>query len=227
VTAVAAIIAGATLAGHRGDNTAPPVTDSVVPNAIKVDLGPTSPAELARLRQTCRSAPDQTRTEILWSRKVKRFASISNQKNLTGVVGLVKVSQPEARPGHSLGILFCTATGGGSDVLDSGWTAEPTPAEGMLPIGESMYVESGMPPNGAPMTSVDEAWGMYRVRPEIVRIQSRLVWSGGASPWYEGVVQDGIAYTAAADSVSKLDRSGKTREFRAFDKHGKPVALQY
>ncbi|MEU0091248.1 hypothetical protein [Kribbella sp. NPDC006257] len=225
VTAVAAVIAGATLISHQGDNTAPAVTDSVVPDAIKIDLGPASPAELAKVQRTCQTALRQTGDEILWSRKVKRFASISNEKNRTGVVALMKVSQPKAQPGRSLGILFCTATGSGHDVLDSAWTAEPTPAQGILAIDELNYIETGMPPNGAPTVSVDEFWGMYKVRPEIARIQSRLVWSGGAGPWYEGVVKDGIAYADAADSISKSDRPGKVREFRAFDNRGRQVPL--
>ncbi|QNE17075.1 hypothetical protein F1D05_03080 [Kribbella qitaiheensis] len=225
VAAVAAVIAGATLAGHWGEKTAPPVINSPVPDAITVDLGPASAAELAKLKQSCRTALYQPADEVLWSRKVKRFASLDNAKNLTGVVALMRVSQPKAQPGHSLGILFCTATGQGDDVLDGRWTAGPTPAQGMLTIDELTYVQGGMPPNGAPLIEIKETWGMYRVRPEITRIQARWVWSGGASPWYEGVVQDGIAYADATDSLTQLPKPHSVREFRAFDKNGNPVPL--
>ncbi|WP_112238941.1 hypothetical protein [Kribbella monticola] len=225
VTAVAAVIAGATFATHQGDNSRPPVSESVVPDAIKVDLGPASPAELAKLRQTCRTGLQQPGDEVLWSRKVKRFATLTNEKNLTGVVALMRVAQPKAHPGHSLGILFCTATGDGQDVLDSGWVARPTPAQGMSVIDELTYGISGLPPNGAPVIEFDEVLGVYRVRPEIARLQSRVVWPGGASPWYEGVVQDGIAYTTATDGLTRSPKPHKTPEFRAFDKHGHPVPL--
>jgi hypothetical protein len=225
VTAVAAVIAGVTFAGRHGVDTAPPITNLPVPDAIKVDLGPADAGELAKLKRTCQTGFRQTPGEVLWSRKVKRFASISKEKNLTGVVALMKVSQPKARPGHSLGVLFCTADGSGHGVLDSNWTANPSPAQGMLAIDELTHVEAGMPPNGAPMLEVNEAWGMYRVRPEIARIQSRLVWADGSTPWYEGVVLDGIAYAVAADTITKSPKPHAVREFQAFDNHGRPVPL--
>jgi hypothetical protein len=227
VAAVAAVIAGTTLAGQRGVDTAPPITNMPVPDAIKVDVGPASAAELANLKRSCRTALRQAPDEVLWSRKVYRFATLDKKKQkLTGVVALMKVSKPLAQSGHSLGIVFCTATGSGHDVLDSNWSARPTPAQGMVTIDELGYVEMGGPVDNSGTNEINEAWGMYRVRPEIARIQSRLVWAGGSTPWYEGVVLDGIAYADATDTITKSPKPKSQREFRAFDKFGKPVPLQ-
>jgi hypothetical protein len=52
-----------------------------------------------------------------------------------------------------------------------------------------------------------------------------LVWAGGSTPWYEGVVLDGIAYTDATDTITKSPKPKSQREFRAFDKFGNPVPL--
>ncbi|TDU84064.1 hypothetical protein EV138_6533 [Kribbella voronezhensis] len=216
VTAVAAVIAGATLAAHRGDNTAPPITSTPVPDAIKVDLGPASPAELAKVQRNCPTSPTQ-RTEVLWSRKVRWFSTFMENEKLTGVVALLRVSPPGENPG----LVFCTASGGhGHAASDFAWSLQPTPAQGLVTIDELTHVLIGSPVGGGTSTTYEETWGLHRVRPEIARIQSRTIGAIGPA-WYEGVVLDGVAYT---DNFADRGASGRT-EFRAFDKYGNPVPL--
>ena len=222
VAAVGAIIAGATLAGHWGTQTAPPVTNTPVPDATKVDAGPASAAELNKALKSCRTRPNQ-QTQGLWSRKVVRF-EYENQPEWNGVVALMKVSPPVTQPGHLQGIVFCLPTGRGLDILDSDWSRQPTPAQGLVTIYLSTHVVTGMPPNGEPMVAIHyEKFGVHRVRPEIVRIQARLVRPNGTGRWFEGVVLDGIAYTDTHDNKCTAECKA---EYRAFDKHGNPVPLQ-
>ena len=98
--------------------------------------------------------------------------------------------------------------------------------------------------NGVGVSKPTEAGyeALHRVHPEISRIESRYVWKGasgkaGAGKWYQGIVVNGIAYTASSATIPpgvyvppKADGSGGKgvvkEEIRAFDSLGNPVPVK-
>jgi len=129
---------------------------------------------------------------------------------------------------------MCFTRGQSTAVSDRAWAERPTEAQGMIKLAGGF---SGAGSAGASEPLLVEFAALYRVRPEIAHLQTRLVWKQGATAWFEGVVDNGLAYTQSlasvppgqfgSDMISKKEPYGVRQEFRAYDSSGNPVPLQY
>jgi hypothetical protein len=235
VAAVGAIVAGTLAISNQGPEALPGpprvaasagTTSSSAPAAEKIDRGPASKAEADAAAKSCR-LPGATRSEVLWSRRV----AIPDRARLRqGVAVLVKNTPGQPGDVYGLGLMVCFAGGAGSAIHDSAWTKQPTRTQGLISLGGSGSI--GHPGGNRP--AIAQFQSLYRVRPEIARIQSRYVWDKGTGQWLEGVVTDGFAYTASGatipnykESADGTDANGGHEELRAFDSLGNPVPIQY
>jgi hypothetical protein len=241
VTAVGAVVAGSWLVLDQPTDPFPaPATSPTAgidkTKIVKVgkdhrraqDLGPATPAELAAAAKSCQ-VPGARRTELLWSRKV---AALPPTAFGDGVIVLTKSTPGQPGGYYDLGLFACYPGGAGSAVRDSVWKQQPTRARGMVTVsGIGSVANEG---SGRPVMA--EYRALHRVRPEFARIQSRYVWSGGQSPWTDGVVVDGFAYTATVATIpagqytpprpNGYDTNSLKQEYRAFDTQGRPVPIR-
>jgi hypothetical protein len=230
VAAVAGVVAGTLVIVHQADSSdAPPVTSGrQVPDAIKVDRGPATAAEVTAAMAHCK-LPGVKRMEPLWSRKV---AEVTPGRSGTDAVVLAKNTPAPTGNGVALGLVLCFPRGLSSVVVDREWAEQPTEAQGMTKINGGFAGAS----KGPNKPLIVEFTGLYRVRPNIVRLQTRLVWKTGTTAWFDGAVDGGFAYLASGvalpghsltDMGSKTEPYGIRQEFRAYDSSGNPVPLQY
>jgi hypothetical protein len=86
------------------------------------------------------------------------------------------------------------------------------------------------PVNGQWMASSDPASGgkstfytdlVFDALPSVARVEVRLRWSGGASPWYGVTVKGGAGFVEASQLVHDQERA--ETDIRAFDASGKQV----
>jgi hypothetical protein len=233
VGAVAAVVAG-TIALTNGDQGAPGVTSttpSSTPSGIRsatkapplgleipadADLGPVPATEAATVANKSCKLPNEpgVHVQVLWARRVR---------GLQGSGMLLLVKGPSQPGGYfHQGIATCLAGMSISAVRDSDWAKRPTPAQGMSVLGGSGFSEAAA--GGKPART--QFWGLYRVRPEIVRIESRLVWKNGSAPWIKGVVDNGYAYTDSRSISPKGLPTDLTVQFRAYNTQGKEVPVK-
>ncbi|WP_432935884.1 hypothetical protein ACQPXM_21795 [Kribbella sp. CA-253562] len=242
VAAVTAVVTGTLAVTGRPAETAPPAasptatpsstptppsTPGTAPRSWlpQVDLGPVSAAEATRAANACK-LPGVRQVRPLWSRLVALPASRGAQK---GVIVLTKSTPGQPGGTYGEGVFACFANGGGAAVRDTDWNRQPTPATGAVLISSVGIVGS----EGSGKPSFASFQTLFRVRPEIARIESRAVWPEGHGQWTQGAVASGFAYThstavipagqyrATPEGTSNLDQ-----QFRAYDADGKPVPLK-
>jgi hypothetical protein len=63
----------------------------------------------------------------------------------------------------------------------------------------------------------------FATMPNVARVELRIRWSGGASPWYGVSVTDGAGYVAASQPGAVYQRGAMEVDIRAFDAAGKQV----
>nr|WP_239062192.1 sigma factor [Streptomyces sp. SID13031] len=199
-------IAGSTPTFTVG-NTQPPL-----PLLKDIDLGRVSPAEQTEGLSDCAVTGQP---EVLWSRKVKG----PDPADKSVVLLLKGPAGPDAR--FSKGVAVCVTTNLTAPVWDATWAKSPTRAQGVIMLAGNPFAAA----KNDKYASVQN-WGFYRVRPEIARVQSRMVWKGGSGPWTTGVVAGGFAYVdSRANEVMILTVDYKL-QVRAFDKQGRPVPVK-
>lgn len=249
VTAVGAVVAGSWLVLDPPTDPFPAPATSPAPTAVvdktkivkvgkdyrrkphagaATDLGPATPAELAAAVKSCR-VPGARRSEVLWSRKI---AALPPTAFGDGVIVLTKSTPGQPGGYYDLGLFACYPGGNGSAVLDTAWKQQPTRAKGMVTVSGIGSIAS----EGSGRPAIANYRALHRVRPEIARIQSRYVWSGGQSAWTDGVVVDGFAYTASVATIPAgqytppradgHDTNSLKQEYRAFDTQGRPVPIR-
>jgi hypothetical protein len=201
---------------------APPgTTGSPRGTTATLDRGTPTAADLAAALKRCQ--PDGTkRTDVVWSREVAGPAP-----NGDAVVLLVKTTPGQQGGTYGLGLRACFSHGVSGSVRDQVWVTRPTAAQGLVTLSGVGAIRSA----GRGEPAVAQYESLHRVRPEIVRIESRYVWPAGHGPWSRGVVAGGLAYTASSATIpagqykSGNGASGVREELRAFDALGRPVSL--
>lgn len=140
---------------------------------------------------------------VVWARRVPGAKPTS-----TDILMVVRGS-------GTSGIASCVApSGGGGWQMDVGpWINPPTRKKGLAGLtGGTSSVSTPKP--------TSRIWMLYRVRPEIARIESRLVWKGVTSPWQPGYVDHGYAYADNRADVL-VDAMTVRQEVRAYDAQGR------
>lgn len=200
----------------------PGTTGSARGTTATLDRGTPTAADLAAALKRCQ--PDGTkRTDVVWSREVARPAPSSD-----AVVLLVKTTPGQQGGTYGLGLRACFSHGVSGSVRDKDWVTRPTAAQGLVTLSGVGAIRSAG--RGQPAAAQYES--LHRVRPEIVRVESRYVWRAGHGPWSRGVVDGGFAYTASSATIpagqyesAGNGGSGVREELRAFDALGRPVPL--
>jgi hypothetical protein len=64
----------------------------------------------------------------------------------------------------------------------------------------------------------------FAAMPNVARVEIRIRWTGGASPWYGVSVTDGAGYVAASQRGAVYKRRAMEIDVRAFDAAGKQVS---
>jgi hypothetical protein len=109
----------------------PPVASgSQVPDAIKVDRGPATAAEV-KAAMGRRTPPGVKRMEPLWSRKV---AEVIPGQSATGVIVLAKNTPAPPGDGVALGLGVCYTRTRSGGVDDHAWAEHPTEAQGITKL---------------------------------------------------------------------------------------------
>ncbi|MGZ0145441.1 hypothetical protein ACXJJ3_00105 [Kribbella sp. WER1] len=209
--AVSAVVAGSLVFLQRpsdgGDPAVagPSASPSIGP--VGVDYGPVSQAAAAAAAEDCHvPGAGPKPLQVLWARRVE------GTKPGSSLITLI-VRGAESNGGDfSQGVAVCQPGIGVFMVQDVYWTRQPTRAQGATPVVSNSWTD-------AKITTYRQWWRIYRVRPEIVRIESRF--AGG--PWVRGVVADGFAYT---DTRSPSSQARLTEQVRAYDAQGRPVPIQ-
>jgi hypothetical protein len=73
---------------------------------------------------------------------------------------------------------------------------------------------------GSPLLSAEYS---FVTMPSVVRMELRIRWSGGASPWYGVTFSDGAGYIAASQLGAVSKRGEMEADIRAFDVNGRQV----
>ncbi|MFI5694898.1 hypothetical protein ACIA58_23790 [Kribbella sp. NPDC051586] len=119
------------------------------------------------------------------------------------------------------GIASCVAPDGGG-----GWERDPSPRWSQLPTRKEGLagLTSGSSSASTPKPA-SRMWTLYRARPEVARIEARLVWKGTVGPWQRGYVDSGYAY---ADSRMNVEVPASTvrQEVRAYDAQGRLLPIE-
>jgi len=113
------------------------------------------------------------------------------------------------------GVATCVAPSGAG-----GWDRDPSSIN--LPTVKQGVV--GVTGGISSAATGSRMWMLYRARPEIARIESRLVWKGTASPWQPGHVDSGYAYADNRLTVA-VPASTVRQEVRAYDAQGRLLPL--
>jgi hypothetical protein len=139
---------------------------------------------------------------------------------------------PGEQPGSSEIVMIVQgagSAGAGSCVVphgSGGWRKQPSAVwTGGLPTAAQgvAALTGGMSSNSAPKPT-SRVWMVYRVRPEIARIEARLVAGNVVGNWTPGYVDDGYAYADSRVSV-EVAASRSRQEVRAYDAQGKQVPV--
>jgi hypothetical protein len=242
VAAVSGVVAGTLAITNRAEEVLPappaaaspstPVVDKSkivrVAKDFRIDLGPATAAEAARAARNCQF-PGVKRTSVLWSRKV---STPSPGRPNSGVMVLTKATPGQPGTTYKLGLFACFVGGGTSAVRDSAWREQPSAARG----GVTLALTGSVAGDGRGGPSLADFQALHRIRPEIARVQSRLVWGDGHGQWIEGVVAGGFAFTHSAALIPSgqykppagdgQPRPGDPQEeYRAWDAEGRVVPL--
>ncbi|WP_432874619.1 hypothetical protein ACQPYH_22505 [Kribbella sp. CA-245084] len=210
VAAVAAAVAGTLVITNR-----PPADPGVAAPATVATssgLGVVSDADaIAAFTKSCERRQHSLLKRpfrIVWARRVP-----AANPGTTDILMIVEGS-------GTSGISSCLSPGGsgGWQRDKSGWIEPPAQKKGLT--GLSGGTSSVSTPK--PMSRI---WMLYRVRPEIARIESRLVWKGVTSPWQPGYVDHGYAYADNRLAVV-VPASTVRQEVRAYDAQGRLLPYQ-
>ncbi|MDX6240421.1 MAG: hypothetical protein QOG10_5241 [Kribbellaceae bacterium] len=79
---------------------------------------------------------------------------------------------------------------------------------------------ASVPWGGSTLLWVDYS---FATMPNVARVELRIRWTGGASPWYGVSVTDGAGYVAASQPGAVYQRGEMEVDIRAFDAAGKQV----
>ncbi|TDW22181.1 hypothetical protein [Kribbella kalugense] len=215
VGAVAAVVAGSLVITNRPP-TAPdgagPAT-AATPTAPRTGLEVVPDAEAAAAFAKACERGGHTRLDrpltIIWARRVPG----ANPRN-TDVLMILKGS-------GASGLATCLAPSGAG-----GWEKYPSPRWVTLPTqNEGLAgLTSGSSSLSAPKPA-SRMWKLYRARPEVARVESRLVWKGTTSPWQQGYVDSGYAYADNRVNVA-VSLSTVRQEVRAYDAQGRLLPIE-
>ncbi|MEV5961408.1 hypothetical protein AB0L70_06560 [Kribbella sp. NPDC051952] len=214
VGAVAAVAAGTLVVTNRppaDPGVAGPAT-AATPTAARSSLEVVPDAEAAAAYE--KSCEDRMHRVLERPLTIRWARRVPGQKG-TNILMIVKGS------GKS-GIASCLAPGGGGvyqqDALAGRWNNPPTQKEGLAGLTSGNSSEEAPKP-------ASRMWTLYRARPEIARIESRMVWNGIASPWQRGYVDSGYAY--ADNRVDAVANARTVRqEVRAYDAQDRLLPIQ-
>ncbi|WP_327635060.1 hypothetical protein OHB24_34425 [Kribbella sp. NBC_00482] len=213
VAAVAAVVAGTLIVSNRpsdGPAVAGPAT-AATPTRSGLEAVTDAEATAAFAKSCERGGHlklDRPMT-VVWARRVPA----ANPRN-TDVLMILKGSGASGRA-------ICLAPSGASmweRKSSAQWGTLPTQKEGLAGLVSADSSVSAPEP-------AYRMWRLYRARPEIARIESRLVWNGHASSWQRGYVDSGYAY---ADNRVNVAVNGNIvrQEVRAYDAQGRLLRIE-
>ncbi|MER7247073.1 hypothetical protein [Kribbella sp. NPDC000426] len=141
---------------------------------------------------------------VAWARRVP-----AANPRTTDILMVVKGS-------GASGVATCVVPAGGG-----GWQRDPS----FLDVPTKKQGLTGVSGGTSSAPTGSRIWTLYRARPEIARIESRLVWKSVVSPWQRGTIDDGYAY---ADNrvTAVVDAMYVEQEVRAYDAQGRPVPVE-
>lgn len=211
VGAVAAAVAGTLVITNRppaDPGVAGPVT-AATPTSLEVVPDAEATVAFAKSCQRRLHVVLSQPLTVVWARRVP-----GANPQTTDILMIVKGS-------GTSGIASCLApsgAGGFDKDPSASWTNPPTPQKGLA--GLTGGISSASTPKPA-----SRMWMLYRARPEIARIESRLVWKGTASPWQPGHVDSGYAYADNRLTVA-VPASTVRQEVRAYDAQGRQLPVR-
>lgn len=208
VGAVAAVVAGTLIIANRpsDDPGVAGTTAAVTPTAAPTSLEVVPDAEAAAaFAKSCERRLHVTLSQpltVVWARRVP-----GDRPRSTEILMIVKGS-------GTSGIASCMAPSG-----PGMWSIKlPTQREDLEGLtGGSSSISAPKP--------VSRIWTLYRARPEIARVESRLVSNGTVGPWQRGYVDSGYAY-ADNRMNALLDASRLRQEVRAYDAQGRQIPVR-
>ncbi|MEV4262371.1 hypothetical protein [Kribbella sp. NPDC049584] len=214
VGAVAAAVAGTLVITNRApsDPGVAGTPPAATPTMVRAGLPVVPDAEaVAAFTKSCERRM-QTKLvrplRVAWARRVP--AANPNATDILVVVIGAAAS----------GVATCVAPAGagGWRQWDPSALSVPTKKQGLVGV-------SGGIAGGTAGSTPSRMWTLYRARPEIARIESRLVSKGTASSWQAGYLDDGYAYVDNRVAAA-IDVMGVQQEVRAYDAQGRPVPVE-
>jgi hypothetical protein len=197
---------------------------------VSLDLGPASAAEARTAARKCLTqkaadtgepnpaTPDEADT-----------ATVHEARWLKAVPG----PGHRASPGQSRLLMqsFTTAKGVWFQCLDAEMMRSFDPALAGTSREAAMSLNPADPVNGqwtlaeVPNGASTLLWVGYSfaAMPNVARVEIRIRWTGGASPWYGVSVTDGDGFIAASQPGAVYQRGKMEVDIRAFDAAGKQV----
>lgn len=197
---------------------------------VSLDLGPASAAEARTAARKCLTqktahtgepnpaTPDEADT-----------ATVHQARWLKAVPG----QGHRANPGQSRLLMqtFTTADGVWFQCLDAEMLRAFDPAlagtsrEAAMPLNladpvNGLWTFAEVPNGASTLLSVEYS---FAAMPNVARVEIRIRWTGGASPWYGVSVTAGDGYVAASQRGAVHRRGAMEVDIRAFDAAGKQV----
>ncbi len=234
VAAVGAVVAGSVAVTNRPEvlptpqvaaSPTPTVDKSTIVKKVEdyaknIDLGPVPAAEAAALAKNCTLVRPAKSTDVLWSRRVQ--APPPSQLG-AGVVLLVKSSPGQPGTVYRQGVTACLGSSSAA-VRDTDWKRRPTRSNALITLGGTGAAASA----DAGRPAFADYRGLYRAHADVVRVKSRLVWPKGRGEWFDGVVEDGYAFTHSQGEVPKGTpaEAGLDVEIKAYDAGGRELSVR-
>lgn len=218
-------------AGQTPAPTAKATVQNVPPGDSKVvslDLGPASPAEAKAAARKC------------LAQSIDRWNAASNPAKPGDAdtatvhqarwIKVVPGSGAVSAPSRTLLQTFTTAKGVWMECLDSELVIMFDPAT-MKNRQTTFNINAADVVNGGPTITEGKSDGKpqlwvdysFIAMPVVARLEIRIRWTGGASPWYGVAVVDGVGYLTAVQQGATSRRGEMEIDIRAFDAKGNEV----
>jgi hypothetical protein len=201
---------------------------ATTPAVVNLDRGPAGQTDARRAARACFAAlqgsgesgtpapADATTATIHWARWMEPPIGYRRDGTVDLTPGRQVVQSISTRNGYWM---LCVGDGPATswDPRTHNGQRKDNAASAARPVNVAGSVQRSV---GPPW--VIDSSSAFDAIPRVARVEMRLVWAGGASPWYAGYVHGGTGYVAAA--VTGTHGTPPARggvEVRAFDAAGR------
>jgi hypothetical protein len=240
-----AIIAGGVVASTRSGDDSPgpasrpsvtsptPVKLPDVPPGqsprISLDLGPASRTDSLAAAKRCLVAKRSTIGEP--NSAVPADSASATWHSARWQQAMSPADTMYSEPKRRLVQSFTTKAGVRVQCIDAELLSSFDPAIAGVPWTKSLVLNAAEPVNGrwmfAPVgqgrSSALLVAFSFSTTPAVTRLEMRIRWSGGASPWYGVVVDGGEGYLQATQPGAVNNYREREVDYRAFDRNGRQI----